>query len=259
MGEPTSFGEMFELLSQQNKKQTASLTDQIKGSEQNLRNQIRKSSQQLANVQERNIILERKIRRNNILLFGLKVENNNSLITDTLTKINELFSLNIQTNDINNIYKVGRRESAPILIEFLSYLKKSELFKNPEKLRNLKDTDYAIANDLCEEDRRDLKILKKHQREAREEGKEARIKGFKLEINNTLYTAKELETLSEIHTDSSGSEDTGEETDQETNRNGAVLSEKLSIDNKKRKKRKENTPSPEGIKTRAHKKKKKHY
>ncbi|CAG9773449.1 unnamed protein product [Ceutorhynchus assimilis] len=259
MGEPTTLNEMYKLLSADNKKQTAQLTEKIEQSEANVSRHLRKTNRKIVEIEQRNIFLERKIRRNNVLFFGYKVEDPKDLLKLTISKINELLATNIKEDNINNIYKVGKSDSAPTLIEFISYLKKAELFKDPEKLRALKNTPYAISNDLCEEDRRELKTLRKHQKKAHDENKPAKIKGLKLEIDNKLYTAKELEGHSEsdIPTTSSETEESSEEESEEEEQN---IEQRTSVDqdqNKNSKKRKQHkTPSPGGMKTRSNKKKK---
>lgn len=256
MGEPTTLNEMYKLLSADNKKQTEQLIEKIEQSEANVSRQLRKTNRKIVKLEQRNIFLERKIRRNNVLLFGYKVEDSKELLKLTISKINELLATNIKEDNINNIYKVGKSDSAPTLIEFISYLKKAELFKDPAKLRALKNTPYAISNDLCEEDRKDLKTLRKHQKKALNENKQAKIKGLKLEIDNKLYTAKELEGVSEsdISTTSTEPEESSEEEREEQEQN---VEQRTSVDqNKNSKKRKQQkTPSPGGMKTRYNKKK----
>ncbi|CAG9763442.1 unnamed protein product [Ceutorhynchus assimilis] len=245
-------------LQTQNLKQTEKLTKQIHLSETNVTKLLKATEKKVQKLEEKNVQLERKVRRNNIILYGLKKQNGDrNLVKDSITKINELLSTNFKVSDINNIYRLGK---APVLIEFLSFLKKSEIFNNPDKLRGLKDTGCAISNDLCEEDRRELNILRKYLKRAKEENKSARIKGLKLEIENKTYTAKELEQLDSA-SDSSGSElseTTGDETDTES---GTEEQKKLSLDTKSsqparenRKKRKKSNPSPRS--TRSNKKSK---
>lgn len=71
----------------------------------------------------------------------------------------------------------------------------------------------SVSYDYCKEDREDLKILRKYMRKAREENKEAKIKGFNLEIDGQLYSANELDTNSV--TESSSNESEPEEVTQE--------------------------------------------
>ncbi|CAG9765873.1 unnamed protein product [Ceutorhynchus assimilis] len=176
-------------------------------------------------------------------------------------KKNHCVLFNIQESNINNIYKVGESDSAPIQIEFLSYLKKAELFKNPEKLRALKNTPYAISNDLCEEDRRELKVLREHLKKALNENKQAKIKGLKLEIDSKLYTAKQLEDLSDPDVSLSSSSDLeesseGESKEEEKEKVKSKAEPSIAQTKKSKKRKQQKTPSPEGIKTRSNKKKK---
>ncbi|CAG9764357.1 unnamed protein product [Ceutorhynchus assimilis] len=248
MGEPTTINEMYKLLQGDNQKQTELLTGKILKSENNIKLQIKKSNQKLEILKENQIVLERKIRRNNIIFFGFKSANQRTLIQDVIAKLNDIFSLKIILTDINNIYRLGKGDDAPVLIEFISFLKKSEIFENPEKLRSLKNTQYAISNDLCEEDRKTQKILRKHLKQAKEENKVAKIRGLRLEINNTLYTVEELEQLSESETEASSSD---ESDSSQTTEQGQKIHNSRQNKNKRK-----NKKSPGGVKTRSNKKKK---
>lgn len=256
MGEPTTFAEMFKLLSEQNIQQTQKLSEQIRSSEKNVTSQLKKSNQKIEEINNRNVILERKIRKNNILFHGFKAQNKNNLVNETISKLNELFSLNIRTSDLNNLYRLGKTETAPILIEFISYLTKSEIFRDAQKLRDLQQTDYAISNDLCEEDRKDLKILRQHLKKAKEENKQARIKGLKLEVDNKVYEAKDLDGLDsdteKSDTESSATSSSEEEVDPNSLASPEIVSGNIEEAGKNKKKRKKSkTPSPPGKNTRS--------
>lgn len=259
MGEPKTFSDMYQLLAEQNNAQTQKLTKQIQDSESNVTRKFNSFNREIEKIQKNNVSLERKIRRNNILLFGFNSENCNCLIKDTLIKLNELFGTNIRESDINNLYKLGRKGDSPILIEFLSYLKKSELFKDAEKLRALKDTGYAISNDLCNEDREELKIIKKHFKKAKNENKQVKIKGLTLELEGKTYTAKQLEQSDTTDTESNYSEPTSlegeeEEDTAEEHKNETNKTEGSSTGKDKKKRKKSKTPSPIGTHTRSNKK-----
>lgn len=140
-------------------------------------------------------------------MFGLTVDGSD-LVAQTLAKLNSLLDLTLTTGDINNIYKIGRGTNSPIVIEFVSFLKKAEVFKDTEKLKSLKNTGVAVGNDLCREDREHQKILRKHLKRAKEAGQEAKIIGDKLKINSRVFTITELESGSESETDDNdGSEE----------------------------------------------------
>lgn len=54
-----------------------------------------------------------------------------------------------------------------------------------------------LANDLCPEDREDLKVLVKHLKIAKASNIQAKIKGLKLMIDNKEYTAEQLQQIQE--------------------------------------------------------------
>lgn len=247
--EPKSFTDMYKTLSQQNKEQTNTLCTQIQNSEKRVTGQIKQANSKIKKLQEKLRLTERKLRKNNILLFGLDVENRADLIKKTLEKLNQLFSLTLTVSDINNIYFVGKERRAPILVEFLTYLKKSEIFRDPEKLRALKGTGFAVSHDYCKEDREEIKILRKHLKEAKEQNKEAKIKGFRLELEKKLYSAGDLEN---INSDSASST-TDSESEESFDEEPEILEDKR---NKKRKPK--YTPTREsGIGTRLKKRRNK--
>lgn len=108
--------------------------------------------------------------------------------------------------------------------------------------------------------RRELKVLREHLKKALNENKQAKIKGLKLEIDSKLYTAKELEGLSDPDVSLSSSPDLEESSEGESEEEREKVKSKSgtsiaqSKNTKKRKQQK--TPSPGGIKTRSNKKKK---
>lgn len=138
------------------------------------------------------LYLERKLRKNNVIIFGLQL-NKNNLVNHVITEVNRIFSTSITAEDINNVYAVNKRDNSPVVIEFLSFLKKLELFRDKQKLKALKGTGIAITNDLCKQDRMENKILRKHFIAAKEEGKQATIGRGKIQIEGVWYTAEDLE------------------------------------------------------------------
>lgn len=194
-------------------------TQQIK--QDNLKNLqlVQKAAdKKLKKLEGKCLFLERKLRKNNIVLFGLSVDDTTSLAQLTLDKINALFGLNFTTDDINNIYQIGKGKERPIIVEFVSFLKKSKIFSCPQKLNALKDTGISLANDLCPEDRQTHSELRRHLKQIRSQGHEAKIVGFKLRVGEKLYTLDELnasksDTESESGDDSESNEEGKSRTD----------------------------------------------
>lgn len=138
-------------------------------------------------LEERIKYLERKIRKNNIVIFGLKTENTTSLLDQVLAKLNSILHINIDQSHINDIYKVGKKNV--IVLEFLSNLTKGEIFKN---IKNLKGTGISIANDLCKEDQQERQILYHNLRSAKNNNLPAYVKQGKLYVNGEQYTVEQL-------------------------------------------------------------------
>lgn len=145
-------------------------------------------NQQLEEKAER---LERKNKENNIIIFGLKHTGQN-ITTDFITgEIKRLVGVEVQHSDLNNFYTLGKKESCPVKIEFVSFLKKSSILANAKKL---KGTNISISNDMTIKQREDYKILKKHLYLAREDkNTNCYIKNNKLHVNGIIYSVEDLE------------------------------------------------------------------
>lgn len=241
--------------------QTKEITSNLKSDIDNVNSRLYKQELKIQHLEKRCLILERKVRRNNIIIFGLDVDYS-SLAVSVLTQINLLLDLRLTTNDLNDVYKIGRSEKPPIVVEFLSSYKKAEIFKNKEKLRSLKTKNVAISNDLCEHDRREQKILRQRLKKARQDGVQARITGRQIEIEGKLFTAKDLEeSESECDTYQGDSEDDGEveaETTSQLDPAHEARTSENTAEAEEAKKRKNLTPSP-ATKSRAVRKKKRKY
>lgn len=133
--------------------------------------------------------IERYIRQNNIIFFGVK-ENNKDLefIIDFTT---QKLDVSISINDINNYYRIGNKgdKPRPLVVKLISLLKKRELMNNARKL---KGSGIYISEDLTPQDREDHKILREHWKQAKAKHLSAQIKNHKLIINGEVYTAQIL-------------------------------------------------------------------
>ena len=62
-------------------------------------------------------------------------------------------------------------------------------------MQEAKRDQHFIAEDLCLEDRQEIKILRDQLKHAREQNIEARIRGNKLIINGNTYNAQQLQQM----------------------------------------------------------------
>lgn len=197
------------LLQDQSEELKASIKDSLEA----VSIQVHRNTKSIQKLENRFLLLERKIRRNNIVVFGLKVDES-KVAEDTLQKLNSLLDLQLTINDINNIYKIGKSCNAPVVVEFVSFYKKLEIFRNKAKLKALKEVKVGIANDLCKHDRDNQKILRNKLKLCREKNIPARIKGYSLEIEGKLYSPRAM-----VGSDTSDSESEGSGNDSETEEN----------------------------------------
>lgn len=134
---------------------------------------------------------DRKIRKNNIVIFGLKHLEENITANFVTCEIRKLFGVEINEIELKNFYTLGKSTTSPILVEFVSFLKKKEILMNAKKL---KGTKISVANDLTIKQRQDYTILKRHLHLAKlDKNKNCFIKKFRLHVGNKIYSVEDLE------------------------------------------------------------------
>lgn len=155
------------------------------------KNKITNLEDQNNKLKNRILHLERKTRKNNIVIFGIS-ETEINLWEAVIRLFKNILQIEILESDINDIYRVGKQKDSQktIVVEFVSFQKKLLVLKNTKKL---KGNNIYIAKDQCWEDQETNKILLKHKNEARKKGATAYIKGQALIVNNETYTLNQLE------------------------------------------------------------------
>lgn len=204
--------ELFAKLTEANDAQTKLLTEKIESTFTSFKTQLRTCQINIDKLNHNAIQYERRLRKNNIVIFGLTTSDN--LLEDTLKTLNNLLGCKLCTSDVNNITILRKNNTGagPILLEFISFLKKVEVFKNVSKL---KGTSVSISNDLCPEDRDNHRVLVKYLKEAKFKNLPAQIKGNKLVIDGKIYTVDELRTEE--------SEEVSEKSDSEEDATGQLV------------------------------------
>lgn len=202
-----TINELSNLIQNINIQQTIEIKKELSNSIQQIYGTVQENNKRIEQLETKIEYLERRMRRNNIAIFGLSVKDKNHLLEETLQALNTVLQTNFCKEDINNIFFVNKDlESSPVILEFISLLKKQTVFQNIQKL---KGTGLSIANDASHSDRQKKKVLVGHLKSAREQNLTARIKGFKLEIDNQVYSVEELKALEDNVSDSE--EDQSEE------------------------------------------------
>lgn len=139
-------------------------------------------------------------KQNNIIIFGLKEEEQSTsgLIQEVKEIFNKYLNINIRDFEINNIYRIGKKspdgKPRPVLLSFVNSWKKNEVMK---VRKNLKDNIY-ITEDYSKEVLEKRKMLQTKLKEERMKGNFAYIKYDKLVVkeNNTTNEKRKRETSS---------------------------------------------------------------
>lgn len=144
-------------------------------------------------LKERVYITEKKLKRNNIIIFGLQENENVPLLDIIKNFFEEKLNVQLLNADIDDVYRIGRKlansSQRPIVVRLASNLKKRGIFNN---IRLLKDTGISVADDLTEREREERKLLNQHCRIAKSKGYSAKQRGNKLIINGKWYTYEDL-------------------------------------------------------------------
>lgn len=96
-------------------------------------NKVEKENTELKNKIE---ILERKQKRNNIVIFGLNLNPAENLFDSVRQRLNKLLQVSLEPSDIINIYYLGNPgEKIPLKIELASYFKKQSILSQGKKIK----------------------------------------------------------------------------------------------------------------------------
>lgn len=141
--------------------------------------------------------LDRKVRKNNILIFGVKEDNDKSVFEVVSAIFDEKLNIKLSIDCIANIYRIGKFKDnsfkRPIIIQFTSFLKKSEVIK---RRRYLKGTNIFISDDLTETERAEKRVLNKHLKNAKDKNLNAYLKNNSIVVNGEVFTAQDLQKSS---------------------------------------------------------------
>lgn len=161
---------------------------------------IAQLNQRVDILEEENRELKKKVqdtqseaKKNNIVIFGIKEEEEETDITSqVLTVLNHKLGIHLENSDIDNIYRIGTKETKKqraIILKFVRNTTKQEIFHNIGKL---KGTGVTIAHDLSPEEREVQKVLYNHYKSAKKHKKQTKIVGKKLIINGKTFSYEDL-------------------------------------------------------------------
>ncbi|CAG9766647.1 unnamed protein product [Ceutorhynchus assimilis] len=177
------YNKLLEAINQSASKTSTEIREYIKSEHEKLfdsLNEQQKNIQVLQNrcasLENQVLVLERRLRKNNIIIYGLEIpKENENLVTKVSTFFKNVLNVDTQENDFNNVFALS---------------------KNTEQ--NSKSYPIKVEFDLCVQDRQEHKILQQHLKLARGKNQNAKIvRGNRLVINGDIYTAKDLQEIEE--------------------------------------------------------------
>lgn len=162
-----------------------------------IKEKVRRAEQKIEEQERRIQTLEREIRKKNIIIYGVKEEENETeqirkeKIKEVLKKIEIPIDI---SKEIQQIYRMGKQEviggkSRPILVELTTEKKRADIFKDSKKL---KGTDIWIAEDYSKMVQEIRKSLIPFLKDARNNGCKAIIRYDKLIVNGKMYSPEDL-------------------------------------------------------------------
>ncbi|XP_044766546.1 uncharacterized protein LOC123322646 [Coccinella septempunctata] len=175
------------------KEELEKLREEIKQVGVDTDERLKNCEVRLSRVEREILEIKRRSLRNNIIISGLEA-NCSSLVNYVISKLNALLSINLLETEVNNIYRLGKTKPV-IKIEFVSFLAKSKVIENRHKLKGSR---VYINEDLCEEDRNDLKILRQQMNVARANGQRAYIWRRFLIVDGEKFSVEQLKDQTEL-------------------------------------------------------------
>lgn len=98
-----------------------------------LEKQAQTNKQEIKTVTDKLDVIEQNLKRNTLRLVGVKEEENEHLLSKVLNIINDALKIKCAQWEIDNIYRVGKRNenqtrTRQIIVTFVSYVKKNEVY-----------------------------------------------------------------------------------------------------------------------------------
>lgn len=205
--ETISNNQIFELL-----QAVATQNDEIKRDLSEIKNSNVKQAQSIlvlsakvTTLEEENralkqelLAVNRKIRKNNIILFGVQENDAKNIKNEIQTIFRDTLNINLDDIDIDDVYRLGTKtgdKPRPVKVELISNEKKQKIFNSIGKF---KGTGISVSNDLTPDDRQIHNALYQHLKIARGKNYLAKISKNRLIVNGQSYTLAELNKREEL-------------------------------------------------------------
>jgi hypothetical protein len=143
---------------------------------------LRKRVDSLEYVEEKIEQMERKNRKNKIVINGIKLESKNEETNKSI--VENFIKLNLKVDmKANNLIKINETVS---VVEVDKFENKLEIMRNKHKLKTISEKVY-INNDLTEQERKIQKVIQEIAKEERAKNQQVKIGYQKIIINGKKY------------------------------------------------------------------------
>lgn len=152
-----------------------------------------------AKVKERVLLLEKKIREKNLIVFGIEEEDGVGDIEKIQKILRKNLNVVLDAKDVDTSRRLGQDQNnkkRPILVSLTSISKKYDIMKNKHKLKNSQKRIY-FNEDLPKELTEKRKLMRDIAKELKENGIEAALKNEKVLVNNEVLNEEQMIELIE--------------------------------------------------------------
>ncbi|UYV61311.1 hypothetical protein LAZ67_1004315 [Cordylochernes scorpioides] len=159
---------------------------QLENTMENTVKSVSKNSERIQEIEKRIDFTEMKMRESNLIFYGVEKKENETS-DESLAKIKQIITDNMQISENINILKchrLSKRPSAPLLVEIPKYEDRIKLFRNAFKLKQLR---IYINKDYTLKVREQRRLLINKRKELLAKGISSRLRDSKLIVGSTVY------------------------------------------------------------------------
>ena len=146
-----------------------------------------------AKMQKQNKVIDSIARANNLVFFGVTLENENvtALENKVVDICKNMIKVPLELSDLNKVIRIGKKGAInnPILVSFLSNIKRFQILKNSS---NLKASGITVSADLSKEEREQRKFLSQCSRQLKEKSHACIMKRNGLVVNGKFWSIEQL-------------------------------------------------------------------
>ena len=146
-------------------------------------------------------LLEKEIRKNNIIIQGVvdendeKEENVTEKVQNILTKMGVKVDVEMDASEIRRIGTYKPNRNRPILVKLQKWKTKMEIYK---LTKNLKGSDIWINDDFSKKVQAERKCLTPYLQQVRQQGSTAYLRYNKMIIDGKVYGKEHFEMTAKI-------------------------------------------------------------